>query len=106
MWSEKSISEQCSIRRKWIKRYLNDELTPDRQSTFFTPDSSEMSIAALLITPQMAALPDITTLVTVKMVRGQNGEISASPEIFSISETPLVRWCSWCGVTLALALLF
>jgi hypothetical protein len=106
MWQEKSISDKCSFRRQWIKRFLDDEKTPERESSFLTSQTTELSMAALVITPQMESLPDITTLVMVTFVQGQNGAISASPWLVSISETPVLKWCSWCGVALTFAILY
>jgi hypothetical protein len=100
MWSEESIADECSGRRQWISRFLDEEKTPEKESTFFTPDTKSFFIGALVITPQMQGLPDITTLVKVEIVRDQNGFFSVQPSLVSISETPMFTWISCMLVTL------
>jgi hypothetical protein len=105
MWEEVSLHAECSARKKWIERFLDDEQTPEKESTFLTPETSSLFFGALVITPQRGGVPDITTLVKLMIERDQHGRFRARPELVSISETPIVTWVTLCSITCVLAVM-
>eukprot|EP00931_Biecheleriopsis_adriatica_P054627 TRINITY_DN32158_c0_g1_i1.p1 TRINITY_DN32158_c0_g1~~TRINITY_DN32158_c0_g1_i1.p1 ORF type:complete len:980 (+),score=124.55 TRINITY_DN32158_c0_g1_i1:309-2942(+) len=101
MWLENSF-DNCSMRREWIRRFLRAE----KEHRFIDIQTSEVTIASLVMTPQGKDHADITTLVRVTFKIEQNGAYTASVGLTSVSETALGRWYASVIIALGIAVLF
>jgi hypothetical protein len=105
MWNQFNSTAVCSARWRWIELYLN---APRRQkkSTFLTAETTQLTIAALAITPQMEGLADITTLVRVVFDIDQNGNCEANFVLSSTSDTDESVWVATVTTALVLTALY
>jgi len=104
MWNDSDISSTCSLRKIWTQKFLDPKTK--KRSTFFTFETNELTVASLVITPQMDGIPDITTLVRVVFSVGQSGVLSAEAFLSSTSETLLVKWVPCAVATILLAITY
>ncbi|CAE8705224.1 unnamed protein product, partial [Polarella glacialis] len=102
MWTENDMDNDCSSRRVWTDRFMASE----KEHTFFDIGTSEITIAALVITPQGEKYPDITTLVRVTFKVSQSGAYMAEPILSSTSQTKMNLWIPPVVITLVLASTF
>eukprot|EP00930_Biecheleria_cincta_P101701 TRINITY_DN9334_c0_g1_i2.p1 TRINITY_DN9334_c0_g1~~TRINITY_DN9334_c0_g1_i2.p1 ORF type:complete len:926 (-),score=102.71 TRINITY_DN9334_c0_g1_i2:220-2997(-) len=100
MWNENNMSYRCSMRREWIRRFLKAE----QEHRFIDIQTSELTIAALVITPQGENYPDITTLVRVIFTVEQYGAYVARVSLSSVSETISGRWLGAVALVLTVAI--
>ncbi|CAE8595062.1 unnamed protein product [Polarella glacialis] len=102
MWTENDMDNDCSLRRVWTDRFMASK----KEHTFFDIGTSEITIAALVITPQGEKYQDITTLVRVTFKVSQSGAYTAEPSLSSTSQTDMNWWIPPVVITLVLAATF
>eukprot|EP00927_Polykrikos_kofoidii_P042080 TRINITY_DN3594_c0_g1_i12.p1 TRINITY_DN3594_c0_g1~~TRINITY_DN3594_c0_g1_i12.p1 ORF type:complete len:1198 (+),score=196.68 TRINITY_DN3594_c0_g1_i12:64-3657(+) len=99
MWAEKrgdEYSDNCSMRKRWTDEFLA-KASNERRNTFITLETTELTVAALVITPQGNRFQDVVTLVELRFTFKQSGLVEATARLTSTSET-LLGWYFWIGI--------
>lgn len=89
---------QCSMRKLWSQAFLNSK-TEYRASSFITMESNEVTLAALVLTPQSEEFADVQTLIRVVWTIDQGGSISSQVFLQSTSQTSAL-WFVWVALVL------
>jgi len=76
----------CNLRQEWNTRYLGGN-DANRRNTWLTYETSQLSVAVLIVTPQRAALADILTVVRVDFFIDVDGYFTVKHRMTSTSET-------------------
>eukprot|EP00930_Biecheleria_cincta_P088385 TRINITY_DN77612_c0_g1_i1.p1 TRINITY_DN77612_c0_g1~~TRINITY_DN77612_c0_g1_i1.p1 ORF type:complete len:958 (-),score=113.21 TRINITY_DN77612_c0_g1_i1:133-2610(-) len=100
--------EGCTARTVWANEYLSipkDKWPEKRKNTFLTIETSQLTVAALVITPQMADVQDIVSIVRVTFDIQQSGFVEATPYVTSTSDTK-AEWFVVTGFALLAATLY
>lgn len=103
-----SSYEGCSARTVWANEYLSipkNKWPEQRKNTFLTIETSQLTVAALVITPQMAGVQDVVSIVRVTFDIYQSGYVEATPFVTSTSDTK-VDWFVVSGLSLFAAMLY
>jgi hypothetical protein len=93
-----------SGRRLWSQAYLSQPLA-DRRNTFVSLSTRELTIMALVITPQGADYEDIATLARVTFKFTQHGSIKGYWEAVSVSQLA-PHWQGLCLGTLVVSVIY
>jgi len=108
MWSDTiggySDGTKCSYRRNWATAYQATE-PGDRRNTWITMNTTSFTIAVVVITPQMAGIADVVSLVSTEFYFDQVGKITASMQVRSVSDTS-TEWKYWVIATIVFSIIF
>jgi len=107
MWLEESSAiyfNRTSMRRVFQSAYYNLPKMR-RRNTYFTRETSELTVAAFIITPQPDVYREIITIVRVTFTVSQGGEIRARPSIHSVTQC-YTWWYVLASIVIAASLLY
>lgn len=97
MWSEDlGYGAECSLRKAWTTAYMATPID-QRDHVWFSAETTELSVAALVITPQMAGVPELVSVVTVTFETGQYGDVTSATSMATVSVTSQ-RWFILSGI--------
>merc|ERR1719428_38781 len=93
MWHETKYHTlyQCSLHESWNRPFLDasdpESWPENRKSTFITFETTEVTIAAFVVSPRIDALPDMQSLVRVKFLVDASGFIEVEKSVMTTSDT-------------------
>lgn len=93
MWAHASNDSRCSQRRIWAREYKSRPIT-ERRNTFLDLETTELTVANLVTSPQVEGLGDVTSVIKVTWTFTQGGSVHVNGEILSTSETTSTWYAS------------
>ena len=76
-----------------------------KATSLLDAQTSEVTIATLLFTPQPESYPDVATLLKVTFTHGQYGDFVGTPSLYSVTQT-MPEWYRLCALAILSSVLY
>eukprot|EP00929_Paragymnodinium_shiwhaense_P075942 TRINITY_DN3891_c0_g2_i1.p1 TRINITY_DN3891_c0_g2~~TRINITY_DN3891_c0_g2_i1.p1 ORF type:complete len:555 (+),score=82.41 TRINITY_DN3891_c0_g2_i1:173-1837(+) len=94
-------NQTCTLRKGWTDRYLAKDIS-ERMNTFLTMETTKITVAVMVVTPQPEEYSDVQTLVRISWTIDQGGTVLGAAQIQSTSQTT-DQWYYTVGLTVFLS---